>query len=543
MEAGQAADLYTKRAVHRQCYLDEAERSAKVTIPSVFPDAQDVCQRSTPVVLDKPFQSLGARGVNNLASKLLLTLFPPTMPFMKYVLTGKTKDEATEAGIDLSEIKSGLSRREGRIQDEVDVKNIRTKAFLAIRSLIIAGNSLVYMTPKTGKMQVFPLNAYTVVRDGSGTLLDLIYVEKMDRTTITDERILAILAEHPQAGHEANPTDQDSNESPVLLYRRILRSGDRYKSWQEVGGIIIEGSEESWSEEDLPWLPLRMTSIDGEDYGRGMVEEYRGDLMSYEQLSRDTLFASANAAKVVWAIKPNSVLRPKKFLDAPNGGAVSAEPDDITAVRLDKGGDMNFVAMEKRELSQALSAAFMLNSSFQRQQERVTAEEIRRMAEELEDTLGGTFSLLSAELQLPVAHLIETGLIKRDPTFPPLPTDTVRIGVVTGLAAIGRGQELQRLREALGVVGEAAQIAPGLVDYIDEEDLNRRLWTGSGVDTEGLLKTADEVAELRQQRQQANATKVAGEEAAKGAGSALGQMDPEVAKEALQAGVQGPPQE
>jgi hypothetical protein len=534
MSEGSAEDLYQKRIVDRQCYLTEAERSAKVSIPSVIPDDQDICVRTTPVVLDKPFQSLGARGVNNLASKLLLTLLPPTLPFMKYVLSGKTKSEIADGGAEavaeMSDIQARLARREARIQDEVDVQNIRTKAFSVFKHLLIAGNVLAFANPKNPGLQVFPLNSYVTSRDGAGNLLDLIYVEKLDRMSISDERVLAILASVPEATQSPTPGDGDR---PVFLYTRVVREGDSYRSWQEVGGLVVPDSEETWTEKNLPWLALRYTSIDGEDYGRGFIEEYRGDLTSYEQLSRDTLFASANAAKLVWLIDPTSTLKPKKFLEAVNGGAVSGRQEDVTAARVDKGGDMNFVANEKRELQQALSSAFMLNSSFQRNQERVTAEEIRRMAEELEDTLGGVFSLLSTEFQLPLALLIESGLIKRDPTFKALPKDSVRVGVVTGLAAIGRGQELQRLRESLALVAEASAIMPGLVDYINEEDLNTRLWTGTGVDTEGLLKDAETVAQERQARSQAAAQQTLGQELARGAGNAAGGIDPETVVQSL----------
>lgn len=50
-----------------------------------------------------------------------------------------------------------------------------------------------------------------------------------------------------------------------------------------------------------------------------------------------------------------------------------------------------------------MSFAFLLNSAVQRQGERVTAEEIRYVAGELEDTLGGVYSILAQELQLPLA--------------------------------------------------------------------------------------------------------------------------------------------
>lgn len=50
----------------------------------------------------------------------------------------------------------------------------------------------------------------------------------------------------------------------------------------------------------------------------------------------------------------------------------------------------------------------LLNSAVQRNGERVTAEEIRYVAGELEDTLGGVYSLLSQELQLSLIRRVFT---------------------------------------------------------------------------------------------------------------------------------------
>ena len=113
------------------------------------------------------------------------------------------------------------------------------------------------------------------------------------------------------------------------------------------------------------------------------------------------------------------------------------------------------------------------------------------------------------------------------------PKGTVRVGVVTGLAAIGRDKDLERLRNGLLLMQEAAALVPGLPDYLVESDLLNRLWTGSGVDTDGLLKTAEEVGEERQARAQAEAARISGTEMAKGAGKSLSNLPPEQTVEAL----------
>ena len=66
----------------------------------------------------------------------------------------------------------------------------------------------------------------------------------------------------------------------------------------ELNGITVPGSEGSYTKKKCPFLALRFTSMDGEDYGRGYVEEYLGDLKSLESLTQSIVEGSAAAAKV-----------------------------------------------------------------------------------------------------------------------------------------------------------------------------------------------------------------------------------------------------
>ena len=51
---------------------------------------------------------------------------------------------------------------------------------------------------------------------------------------------------------------------------------------QEVKGVIIPSSVGKFPLDKSPYIPLRMSSISQEDYGRGFVEQYLGDLRSLE---------------------------------------------------------------------------------------------------------------------------------------------------------------------------------------------------------------------------------------------------------------------
>ena len=67
---------------------------------------------------------------------------------------------------------------------------------------------------------------------------------------------------------------------------------------------------------------------------------------------------------------------------------------------MDKFNDFRVAYQAMQGIEERLSQQFMLQSSVQRNGERVTAEEIRYLAGELEDTLSGIYSILSQEFQM-----------------------------------------------------------------------------------------------------------------------------------------------
>ena len=74
-----AADRYEQLSGSRSPFLQRARDCAKVTLPGLIPDDNYGEHGS----FKTPYQSLGARGINYLASRLLITLFPPNSAFFK----------------------------------------------------------------------------------------------------------------------------------------------------------------------------------------------------------------------------------------------------------------------------------------------------------------------------------------------------------------------------------------------------------------------------------------------------------------------------
>jgi hypothetical protein len=156
------------------------------------------------------------------------------------------------------------------------------------------------------------------------------------------------------------------------------------------------------------------------------------------------------------------------------------------------------IALETiKEITDRLGAAFMLNSSVQRSGERVTAEEIRYMARELEDGLGGIYTVLTQELQLPMLTVILDRLRKQK-RIPSLPKDLVKPVIITGLEAIGRSQDLDKLQM---FVQSLTQLQ--YQDRLNANEVIARIANALSIDTKDLVKTQEQIDAEQAQAQEA----------------------------------------
>ena len=86
--------------------------------------------------------------------------------------------------------------------------------------------------------------------------------------------------------------------------------------------------------------------------------------------------------------------------------------------------------------------------------------------------------------------------------IPKLPKGSVRPTIITGVEALGRGNDLQKLREFVAEIGQLAQMNPQAVQMLNIGDLIERLATGHGIETENLIKSPEQLqAEQEQQMQ------------------------------------------
>ena len=474
-----AKSRYDFLCSRRSEYLYIARQCAQLTLPYLIHDDDDNMKGAR--TLKTPWQAVGAKGVVTLASKLMLALLPPQTSFFKLQLDESQLGE--DFGPEVrSELDLSFAKIERTILEGIAASSDRVAVHQALKHLVVAGNALVFMG-KDG-LKLYPLNRYAIERDGNGNVIEIVTKERINRSML--QPFLATLPNQPSESE----TDEE-----VDIYTHIRRDNNRFVWHQEAFDKIVPNSMGKAPLETNPWLVLRWNTVDGEAYGRGRVEEFLGDLKSLEALSQALVEGSAAAAKVVFVVSPSSTTKPATLAAAGNGAIVQGRPDDIGVVQVGKTADFKTAYEMAGALTQRLSEAFLILNV--RNSERTTAEEVRMTQMELEQQLGGLFSLLTVEFLVPYLHR-KLSVAQKIGEIPTIPKKIVKPTIVAGINALGRGQDREALTGFLTLIAQT--MGPeALGSYIKPEEAIKRLAAASGIDVLNLVKGMEEIQQQKQE--------------------------------------------
>ena len=520
-----ARELYNHLSTARQQFLDTAVDCSDLTLPYLIQD--DTSSKPSREQLKVPWQSVGAKCVVSLAAKLMLAVLPPQTSFFKLqVREDKLGDELTPEV--RSELDLSFSKMERMIMDYIAASNDRVTIHQALKNLIVGGNALIFMG-KDG-LKNYPLSRYVVNRDGNGNVLEIVTKELISRKIFE----IDLPEVKPNTGiDESTNSDKDD----VEVYTCVKLVDGRWVWHQEAFDKIIPDTRSTAPKKASPWLPLRFNTVDGEDYGRGRVEEFLGDLRTLEGLSQALTEGSAAAAKVIFLVSPSSTTKPSTIANAGNGAIVQGRAEDVQVVQVGKTADFATAANMAQQIERRLLEAFLAMNI--RNAERVTAEEVRLTQLELERQLSGIFSLLTIEFLIP--YLNRTLLVlQRSNQIPKLPKDYVRPTIVAGINALGRGQDAESLAQFVGTIAQT--LGPeALMKYVNPLEAIKRLAAAQGIDVLNLVKTEQQMAEEMQQAQAQATQQSLVDQAGQLAGTPL--MDPEKNPSVAEAVTGEPPEQ
>lgn len=475
----------------RATLLDAFEEYAGYTLPHLFPP-----EERTSVEQQVDYQSFGAQAVNNLAAKIVTTMFHPTRPFFK---AKAPAEYIRESGRAESDIEADLSAVEREAMVKFAEKDGRTAMTDLALQLIVTGNAMLNK-PTGKKYRVFSYRDFDATYDTFGDMSSAVVREWVSMQDLSPENA-QLCAQYGKQPHE--------QVQVFTGIKRIKRVNDMnyYVVWQEIEHFcVLSKNYGVYSEDTLPWNPQRMYTGSNRHAGIGLVEMYIADIHMLSKIAQADQDLIAVLTDIKTLVVPGARTKVKELNDAIPGSYVAGHPDDLHSHTHDVSNQMGILDAKMDRVVRRLSQVFLLTSNAIRDAERVTAEEIRYIANELDQTHVGFYSRLARTLQRPLAKdfLREVSpLLKK---FTPL--------IITGLESLSRMTELDNYRGFIADITNTGQALQGPhAAWINVEKLTKKFASGWGLDVTDVMytpveKQAEEQRQLELQAKVAQANQV-----------------------------------
>lgn len=481
------SDEYESSLFERDPIISNAKQSALYTIPTLMRSLTDSYEHVS------CNQSIGAQGVNHLASKLLHVLMPTHTSFARLSVIDRV-DDGEDSDAEVEEVNQLLSAIERIIKSLMEEVDIRSDIFECLKHLIVTGNCLIVVSD-SGKLNIIPIENYVIQRDDSDNVLKILIKKTVDRSTLP-EQYSQYRSSLPDNG---SPSKHIVDRNSVDIYTKVHRHKDKWVVEEE-----IDSDKYHLGYYDLgksPYIPLRFTKLYGNSYGASHVDNIINDLINFDKLTLSLTDTGHINSKVLFIVSPSSTLNINKLSRAQSGDFVTGEIGDISTLQVNKASDYNVANNIWSGLRREISDFFFMGQAVTRPAERVTAEEIRYMARQIDESLGGVVSILSQEMQLPLYKRFYS-IAEKKRIIPRVREGTVEPVIVTGIAAFARSFTLESFKEFASVTMNL--LGPDAMSkYLSEPEVLMRIANDLGIEIKGLLKPhnpdSDEPEQINQQ--------------------------------------------
>lgn len=485
MMKGEIQTEFERLDSRRTNKLQRGQDCARLTVPGLYPEEGFTETMELPDV----YSSLPARGVMALASRMVSAIYPLNQtPFFNLEID----QQYVPQGVDQTETLTQLSRLDRKIMDKLASTNLRQELFVLFQHLIVIGDALFQCTDDY-QFRVHRIDHYVVQRYPDGRVYRIILREWVDPDAIPETW-----------SYDSKMDDYGSPESGPSAdhkpyFTEVLWNPDS-KKWTvtvEFCGQTVD----SGTYDVNPYIPQVWSRIAGEDYGRSLCEEHIGDIRTLESLTKSLVEAASANAEFRIGVDPTGITEVSDLQSTENGDFVPAREADVFAIQLAKQIDLGPMAAVRQDLTQNLGRTFLLQSSVQRSGDRVTATEIREVAQELDQTLGGIFSGMARDIQIPLVRrcmilMARDRLLPKDLVSLVTSDKMLTLKVRTGLEALNREVQNSMLAQWANVVGQVQAVQP----YIDWYGWAVK-WTSSfGLEPVGLVKTPQQLQDEQQQQ-------------------------------------------
>lgn len=251
---------------------------------------------------------------------------------------------------------------------------------------------------------------------------------------------------------------------------------------------------------EMPVVVPRWMQIPQSVYAIGPVSDALPDAKTLNEIKRMELANADLAISGMWIAQDDGILNPQTITVGPRKVIVANSVDSMRP--LHSGADFN-VSFTKCEQLQAAIRKIMLADQLQPQNgPAMTATEVNMRQQLIRQLLGPIYGRMQAEYLQPLVERC-FGLAYRAEIFseppPSLANKYISIKYVSPMARAQKFDEVTSVSNFIQMTMQSAQVSQDILDNIDFDKAARFTGEALGVPA-SILRTENEVTELRQQR-------------------------------------------
>jgi len=429
-------------------------------------------------------------------------MFPHDRPFYTYALTPESQLALEkEVGEEVGKLAEVVRKSTARIE-QVGMRMLKMTAYrpqvvMALKHMIITGNAML-KRQKSGARVVYGIRDFAIRRDIEGN---------MTEAMLKDNKRFGNLKPAVKDTLRSAKADY-TEESAVTLYSHYKLQEDGRWLFEQAADNVMLNAPQFFTAKELPILPLTWSLAKGENYGRGLVEDNAISFHNIDVLTAALVDLMGIMADLKFLVKPGSLLDVAELNASPRGSYHVGNEGDISVPEIVARGDIQVIATALDKWERDLAQTFLLNSASTRDAERVTAEEIRVNARELESAYGGLYSKLALDWQQQEADYVTNKIDFQKHLG--ADAQLFEVVVVTGLESLSREGQLDALRLALADLQMLDTVPEEMRATINPLLFASFIFTNRGVKLDLFLYTeaemkANAAARAEQERAQMNA--------------------------------------
>lgn len=456
--------------------------------------------------------------IENFTAKLQKTLFPDNRAFFAFNAPEEAK---VQSGADKTDINRNLESAVNAIMTLLKDKKLYSILPKVFENATVIGNALVFMGyKKSDPIQFISPADFVWRRTASGTVKELIIREVIALEDIVDKELRRVLENdigYDMAQYKTETNNLSTQPRSIQKYTYVYFEDNGTQVISEYVGKFKVGKEIRRSAKEPLFLPIAPDLPLKAQYGVGKV---KGAVSSILQI---------RSASKTWA-RHNSLISDLKIGVAPSASnAIKAMAKQRTSnhvvlndpkdMQLMPWGNVNMssVEMSYENAKQDLSRIFLMQQGVTRQAERVTAEEIRRNAEELNAANSNLISAYESQLQGPLVQyaLYHLDIENEEGDSIKDALEDLDVKLLTGTEAIGRVSQSDNVTTMLQEATLLGGVPEHIARHMKINNILNILAQGRGLPSDEIVKSKQELQAEQEAAQEQQAQLMAQEQTTK----------------------------